>query len=130
MEGREGGGGGWGRGGGGRGGGGGGRGGGGLKGEGGETSLAEGRGGGTYVGRAAGGGSRSGRQAGGAAGAAGAQPDLLTGVERLRVTDWFPAERIFPEGDDRDSATRKAVRQAYAALEAAPAGKGQLYYLV
>lgn len=61
---------------------------------------------------------------------AGAQPDLLAVIERLRVTDWFPADRIFPEEDDWDSATIKAVRQTYAALNAAPTGDGKLYYLV
>ncbi|MGY2050280.1 SulP family inorganic anion transporter [Methylobacterium sp. JK268] len=64
---------------------------------------------------------------------AGAQPDLLALIRRLGVTAWFPDERIFPEEDERDSATLKAVRQTCAALEAGRVrspGSGTLYYLV
>ena len=62
---------------------------------------------------------------------AGAQPDFLALVARLRFAAWFPVERILPEEDDRDSATIKAVRRTYAALEARRGSAGgKLYYLV
>jgi SulP family sulfate permease len=47
---------------------------------------------------------------------AGIRPELLGAFARLRFADWFPADRIFVEEDEADSATLKAVRQAYALL--------------
>jgi SulP family sulfate permease len=43
---------------------------------------------------------------------AGIRPDLLGALRRLRLTDWFSAERIFPQGADEDSATLAAIRIA------------------
>jgi sulfate permease, SulP family len=72
------------------------------------------------------------------------RPDFLHVVERLRFADWYPAGRIFPEEDDKDSATLKAVRHVYELLgdantcphcavpasEAARRTSDKLYYLV
>jgi SulP family sulfate permease len=45
------------------------------------------------------------------------RPDLMTGIQRLRFTEWFPEDRIFiEEEDEADSATLKAVRKAYELL--------------
>jgi SulP family sulfate permease len=43
---------------------------------------------------------------------AGVRRDLLDAFRRLRLTDWFPGERIFRQGDDEDSATLAAIRAA------------------
>jgi SulP family sulfate permease len=48
----------------------------------------------------------------------GVRPDLAKGLCNLRFTDWFPADRIFPEGGETPSATLKAVSYAYELLEA------------
>jgi SulP family sulfate permease len=66
---------------------------------------------------------------------AGAQPDFLAAIARLHFAEWYPVERIFPEEDDRDSATLKAVRQTYATLATdrstdAHPRTADLYYLV
>jgi sulfate permease, SulP family len=73
---------------------------------------------------------------------AGARPDFLESIKRLRFADWYPADRIFPEQDDKDSATLAAVRRVYELLGAANACphctspgktgdvKERLYYLV
>jgi sulfate permease, SulP family len=74
---------------------------------------------------------------------AGVRADFLETILRMRFTDWYPAERIFPENDDRDSATLAAVREAYERIAQAnrcphcaasfnpnAAVKERLYYLV
>jgi len=73
---------------------------------------------------------------------AGARPDLVDALHRLHFEEWFPAERIFPQGVDEDSATLTAVRTVYEltgdandCAHCAPnkktAGRaGRLYYLV
>ncbi|MGA2127314.1 MAG: STAS domain-containing protein, partial [Xanthobacteraceae bacterium] len=73
---------------------------------------------------------------------AGLRPEFLHAIERLRFQDWFAADRIFPEEDDVDSATLKAVRRAYELLadsntcvHCVPARRtdrteARLYYLV
>jgi sulfate permease, SulP family len=71
---------------------------------------------------------------------AGLRSDFLESIERLRFADWYPADRIFPEQDDKDSATLGAVRRVYELLgetNSCPhcAGKTEdarkrLYYLV
>jgi SulP family sulfate permease len=47
---------------------------------------------------------------------AGVRPDFLEAATRLRFQEWLPADRVFPEQDDRDSATLGAVRDVYARL--------------
>lgn len=54
----------------------------------------------------------------------GVRPDLAKGLFNLRFADWFPADRIFPEGGETLSATLKAVAYAYELLEANGAGRG------
>lgn len=44
---------------------------------------------------------------------AGVRDDLRAALHRLRFAQWLPIERIFPEEDEADSATLKAVRLAY-----------------
>lgn len=73
---------------------------------------------------------------------AGARTDLLQALRRLRFEEWFPDDRIFPQGSDEDSATLAAVRSVYERLgdantcehcgprKAVRAGKKRLYYLV
>lgn len=48
----------------------------------------------------------------------GVRPDLAKGLANLRFADWFPTDRIFPEGGETPSATLKAVSSAYELLEA------------
>jgi len=40
----------------------------------------------------------------------GLQPDLLDAFRRLHFLTWFPSERIYPQGNDEDSATFAAIR--------------------
>jgi SulP family sulfate permease len=47
---------------------------------------------------------------------AGVRPDLLEAMQRLRFSDWFPTDRIFPQGTDEDSATLAAIRSVYERL--------------
>jgi SulP family sulfate permease len=73
---------------------------------------------------------------------AGLRPDLLDAIDRLRFLDWFPPDRIFPQGKDEDSATLAAIRVVYGELgTAAPDAlshpgtasrgpAGRLYYLI
>jgi SulP family sulfate permease len=73
---------------------------------------------------------------------AGARPDLLDALRRLRFGQWFPNDRIFPQGTDEDSATLAAIRTVYKRLgdkntcehcspkNAMRRGERQLYYLV
>ncbi len=74
---------------------------------------------------------------------AGVRPDFFQAITRLRFQDWFPKDHIFPEeGDEFDSATLKAVRNAYQLLgnakrcghcrqsESAENREETLYYLV
>ncbi|WP_256094640.1 SulP family inorganic anion transporter [Paraburkholderia nodosa] len=49
---------------------------------------------------------------------AGLRPEFREVLKRLRFTDWYPAERFFPEEDETWSATVRAVRHAYAELGA------------
>jgi SulP family sulfate permease len=41
---------------------------------------------------------------------AGVQPDLLAATRRLGFFDWYPEERVYPQGKDEDSATLVAIR--------------------
>jgi SulP family sulfate permease len=43
---------------------------------------------------------------------AGLRPDLLRVLRNVGLTDWFPADLIFPEEDEMFSATLRAVRHA------------------
>jgi SulP family sulfate permease len=43
---------------------------------------------------------------------AGIRPDLLAIFENVRLTEWFPADQIFPEEQETFSATLRAVRRA------------------
>jgi SulP family sulfate permease len=52
---------------------------------------------------------------------AGARPDFLQAIQRLHFGDWLPADRIFPQQDDEDSATLAAVRFVYRSLGTANA---------
>jgi sulfate permease, SulP family len=73
---------------------------------------------------------------------AGLRPDLVNALGRLRFLEWFPSDRIFPQGKDEDSATLAAIRVIHERLgigmpESLPdpadtAGDtaGRLYYLV
>jgi sulfate permease, SulP family len=53
----------------------------------------------------------------------GVRPDLAKGLFNLRFADWFPADRIFPEGGETPSATLKAVSYAYELLAADGSGR-------
>lgn len=66
---------------------------------------------------------------------AGAKSDFLAAIARLRFADWYPPDRIFPEENDRDSATLKAVQRTYVDLDASDEAAqrrqtADLYYLV
>jgi sulfate permease, SulP family len=73
---------------------------------------------------------------------AGARPDLLDALHRLRFEEWYPEGQIFPQGNDEDSATLAAIRDVYEKLgDANPCNHcapkkafqgraGRLYYLV
>jgi SulP family sulfate permease len=73
---------------------------------------------------------------------AGARADLLDALRRLRFAEWYPEDRIFPQGTDEDSATLAAIRSLYERLgdtnacehcvpkKAAKGRIGRLYYLV
>ena len=59
---------------------------------------------------------------------AGVRPDLLDAFARLRFGEWLPADGIFPQGSDEDSATLAAIRVVHEAIgRHAPGG---LYYRV
>ena len=71
----------------------------------------------------------------------GVRPELAKAMANLRFQDWLPADRVFPEGAEKSTATLKAVRSVYELLEDNPcdrclqaesAGTNQqpLYYLV
>jgi SulP family sulfate permease len=50
---------------------------------------------------------------------AGLRPDLLDALGRLHFLEWFPRDRVFPQGKDEDSATLAAIRLIYEQLGAA-----------
>ncbi len=71
----------------------------------------------------------------------GVRPDLAKAMKNMRFSDWLPPDQVFPEEDDKDSATVKAVRHAYGLLEqndcphckqkaSQDTGETKLYYLV
>ena len=43
----------------------------------------------------------------------GIRPDLTKAMNNLGFSSWLPSDQVFPEEDDKDSATLKAVRHAY-----------------
>jgi SulP family sulfate permease len=47
---------------------------------------------------------------------AGVRSDISSAFDRLRFDTWLPRDHVFAEEDESDSATLKAVRQAYAML--------------
>ena len=47
----------------------------------------------------------------------GVRPEFAKSMRNLRFDDWLPADRVFPEEDEKFSATLKAVRSIYEALE-------------
>jgi SulP family sulfate permease len=47
----------------------------------------------------------------------GVRPGFAQGMVNLRFYEWLPADRVFPEEDKKFSATLKAVRYVYEALE-------------
>jgi SulP family sulfate permease len=47
---------------------------------------------------------------------AGVRPDTLAVAQNVGFQSWFPADHIFPEGDEEYSATLKAVRYARSKL--------------
>ena len=47
---------------------------------------------------------------------AGVRPDLAAMLHNLRFQDWLPEDRVFPEEDEKYSATLRAVRHAYRLL--------------
>jgi sulfate permease, SulP family len=48
---------------------------------------------------------------------AGLRSNLLEALQRLRFEDWYPQERLFPQGADEDSATLAAIRTVYRQTE-------------
>jgi sulfate permease, SulP family len=71
----------------------------------------------------------------------GIRPDLAKAMNNMRFSNWLPPDQVFPEEDDQDSATIKAVRHAYGLLERNECphckqkalennGQTKLYYLV
>ena len=71
----------------------------------------------------------------------GIRPDLGKTMTNMGFSDWLSPDQVFPEEDDKDSATIKAVRHAYELLEhndcehckrkgLQEAGQAKLYYLV
>jgi SulP family sulfate permease len=70
---------------------------------------------------------------------AGVRPDTLRVLKNIGFERWFPAEQVFVEDEEEDSATLKALRYAQArlddehrgaALDGATARSDPLYYLV
>ncbi len=53
---------------------------------------------------------------------AGVRPQFLRILENVHLTDWFPADRIFPEEDETFSATLRAVRRAFQLADAQAIG--------
>jgi SulP family sulfate permease len=47
----------------------------------------------------------------------GVRPDLAEAMKNMGFPNWLPPDQVFPEEDDKDSATIKAVRHAYGLLE-------------
>jgi SulP family sulfate permease len=47
----------------------------------------------------------------------GIRPDLAKAMKNMGFSNWLSPEQVFPEEDDKDSATIKAVRHAYGLLE-------------
>ena len=71
----------------------------------------------------------------------GIRPDLAKAMKNMGFSNWLSPEQVFPEEDDKDSATIKAVRYAYGLLEVndcehckqkglQDTGETKLYYLV
>jgi sulfate permease, SulP family len=71
----------------------------------------------------------------------GIRPDLARAMKNMGFSNCLLPEQVFPEEDDKDSATIKAVRHAYGLLEEntcdhckrkglQETGQGKLYYLV
>jgi SulP family sulfate permease len=48
---------------------------------------------------------------------AGLRPELQAALANLKFFEWYPAERFFPEEDERYSATLRAVRYAYSLID-------------
>jgi sulfate permease, SulP family len=73
---------------------------------------------------------------------AGVRTDLLEAMRRLQFNEWLPDDRVFPQGNDEDSATLAAIRSVYERLgdtngcahcfprKANAASGSKLYYLV
>jgi SulP family sulfate permease len=63
---------------------------------------------------------------------AGVRPNLAKILRNVRFSEWLPADRIFPEKDEKFSATLNAVRHAYRLLNQQPesADSEAVYYLV
>jgi sulfate permease, SulP family len=71
----------------------------------------------------------------------GVRPDLAKSMKNMGFSNWLPPDHVFPEEDDQDSATIKAVRYAYGLLEVnecehckqkglQDTGQTKMYYLV
>ena len=62
---------------------------------------------------------------------AGVRADTLDVLGNVGLREWFPDERIFPEGEKEFSATLKAVRYAESRLASGGVSSAEeLYYLV
>jgi SulP family sulfate permease len=63
---------------------------------------------------------------------AGVRPNLEKILRNVRINQWLPADRLYPEKDETYSATLEAVRHAYRLLrrENEREGKEAVYYLV
>jgi sulfate permease, SulP family len=71
----------------------------------------------------------------------GVRPELAKAMKNMGFSNWLPPDQVFPEEDEKDSATIKAVRHAYELLEENTCdhckqkglqdnGQAKLYYLV
>jgi SulP family sulfate permease len=71
----------------------------------------------------------------------GIRPDLAKAMKNMGFSNWLSPDQVFPEEDDKDSATIKSVRHAYGLLERNECehcrqkglqgtGQTKLYYLV
>jgi sulfate permease, SulP family len=71
----------------------------------------------------------------------GIRPDLAKAMKNMGFSNWLSPDQVFPEEDDKDSATIKSVRHAYGLLERnecehcrqkglQDTGQTKLYYLV
>jgi sulfate permease, SulP family len=63
---------------------------------------------------------------------AGVRPNLAKILRNVHFDEWLPADRIYPDKDEKFSATLNAVRHAFRLLDQEPASEDnqEVYYLV